>query len=54
MNAPLLQISNLHVQFPIGSQMLARNRSVMHAARGVYLTPNRGGCLFIVCDSGCG
>ena len=54
MNAPLLQISNLHVQFPIGSQLLARNRRVLHAVSGVDLTLNRGECLSIVGESGCG
>ena len=54
MTAPLLQISNLHVHFPIGSQMLARNRRVLHAVSGVDLTLNRGECLSIVGESGCG
>lgn len=54
MNAPLLQISNLHVQFPIGSQIFARNRRVLHAVSGVDLTLNRGECLSIVGESGCG
>ncbi len=54
MNAPLLQISNLHVQFPIGAQLLTRNRRVLHAVSGVDLTLNRGECLSIVGESGCG
>ena len=54
MNAPLLQISNLHVQFPIGAQVLVRNRRTLHAVSGVDLTLNRGECLSIVGESGCG
>ncbi len=51
---PLLEIRDLHVHFPVGNQMLARNRRLLRAVSGVNLTLNPGECLSIVGESGCG
>jgi len=52
--APLLEVRDLHVHFPVGSQLLSRNRRVLRAVSGVNLTLDRGQCLSIVGESGCG
>ena len=51
---PLLEIRDLHVHFPVGNQILARNRRLLRAVSGVNLSLNRGECLSIVGESGCG
>lgn len=51
---PLLEIRDLHVHFPVGGQLLARNRRLLRAVSGVSLTLNQGECLSIVGESGCG
>ncbi len=53
MTAPLLEIRDLHVHFPVGKSLLKRNR-VLRAVSGVDLTLARGECLSIVGESGCG
>ncbi|WP_415183153.1 ABC transporter ATP-binding protein [Phaeovulum sp.] len=52
--APLLQIQDLHVHFPVGSQFLARNKRLLRAVSGVNLHLQKGECLSIVGESGCG
>ena len=51
---PLLEIRDLHVHFPVGNKLLARNRSLLRAVSGVSLTLGHGECLSIVGESGCG
>ena len=51
---PLLQIRDLHVHFPVGNQFLSRNRRLLRAVSGVDLHLDRGECLSIVGESGCG
>ncbi|WP_299818790.1 ATP-binding cassette domain-containing protein [uncultured Jannaschia sp.] len=52
--APLLEIRDLHVHFPVGNTLLARNKRVLRAVSGVDLTLGEGECLSIVGESGCG
>ncbi len=52
--APLLEIRDLHVHFPVGNNLLARNRRLLRAVSGVDLTLAEGECLSIVGESGCG
>ncbi|MCB1311980.1 MAG: ATP-binding cassette domain-containing protein, partial [Sedimentitalea sp.] len=54
MTPPLLEIRDLHVHFPVGAQFLARNKRILHAVSGVDLTLQKGECLSIVGESGCG
>ncbi|MDO5528661.1 MAG: ATP-binding cassette domain-containing protein [Paracoccus sp. (in: a-proteobacteria)] len=54
MSAPLLEIDDLHVHFPMRGGFLSRDRRVVHAVSGVSLTLNEGECLSIVGESGCG
>jgi peptide/nickel transport system ATP-binding protein len=53
-DAPLLEIRDLHVHFPMGSQFLTSNRRLLRAVSGIDLFLNRGECLSIVGESGCG
>ncbi|PVA09130.1 ABC transporter ATP-binding protein [Pelagivirga sediminicola] len=52
--APLLDIRDLHVHFPVGGQFLSRNKRTLHAVAGVNLSLAEGECLSIVGESGCG
>ena len=52
--APLLEIRDLHVHFPVGNQFLPGNRRLLRAVSGVDLHLGRGECLSIVGESGCG
>jgi peptide/nickel transport system ATP-binding protein len=54
MNAPLLEIRDLHVHFPLPRQSLLGRRRTLRAVQGVNLTLNEGECLSIVGESGCG
>lgn len=52
---PLLQIDDLHVRFPIaGGGLLGAGRRLLHAVNGLSLTLEKGECLSIVGESGCG
>lgn len=51
---PILDIKDLHVHFPVGGQLLARNKRTLHAVAGVDLHLAKGECLSIVGESGCG
>jgi peptide/nickel transport system ATP-binding protein len=53
-DAPLLEIRDLHVHFPVGNQFLSGHRRVLRAVSGIDLHLNRGECLSIVGESGCG
>jgi peptide/nickel transport system ATP-binding protein len=54
MNAPLLEIRDLHVHFPLARQSLLGRKRTLRAVQGVNLTLNEGECLSIVGESGCG
>ncbi|MFV0474731.1 MAG: ATP-binding cassette domain-containing protein [Pikeienuella sp.] len=55
MSAPLLEIDDLHVRFPIvGGGALGFTRRTLHAVNGLSLTLAKGECLSIVGESGCG
>ncbi len=55
MTAPLLQVDNLHVRFPIsGGGLFGTGRRVLHAVNGVSFELAKGECLSIVGESGCG
>ncbi len=55
MTAPLLEVDNLHVRFPVsGGGMLGRGKRLLHAVNGVSFSLAQGECLSIVGESGCG
>ena len=55
MSEPILELTNLHVRFPIsGGGLLGGNSKLLHAVNGLDLTLQRGECLSIVGESGCG
>ncbi|CAN7274101.1 ATP-binding cassette domain-containing protein [Rhizobium sp. LjRoot30] len=55
MSAPLLQVDDLHVRFPIsGGGLLGAGRRMLHAVNGVSFSLAKGECLSIVGESGCG
>ena len=55
MTAPLLQVDDLHVRFPIsGGGLLGSGRRLLHAVNGVSFSLAKGECLSIVGESGCG
>lgn len=55
MTAPLLQVSDLHVRFPIaGGGLLGSGKRVLHAVNGISFELAKGECLSIVGESGCG
>ncbi|WP_099825104.1 ABC transporter ATP-binding protein [Oceaniglobus indicus] len=51
---PLLEIRDLHVHFPVGNKLFARNRRLLRAVSGINLSLGHGECLSIVGESGCG
>ena len=55
MTAPLLQVDDLHVRFPIsGGGFFGAGKRMLHAVNGVSFTLEKGECLSIVGESGCG
>lgn len=54
MNAPLLEIRDLNVDFPLSRRSLLGRKRTLRAVQGVNLTLNEGECLSIVGESGCG
>ncbi len=55
MTAPLLQVDDLHVRFPIsGGGLLGTGRRALHAVNGISFELAKGECLSIVGESGCG
>ncbi len=52
--APLLEIVDLHVRFPIRSGLLRRETAQVNAVSGVSLKIRRGEALGLVGESGCG
>ncbi|MGH6859770.1 MAG: ABC transporter ATP-binding protein [Phyllobacterium sp.] len=55
MTAPLLQVDDLHVRFPIsGGSLFGAGRRLLHAVNGISFELARGECLSIVGESGCG
>ena len=52
--APLLEIDDLHVRFPLRRNMLGRPTVEIHAVSGVDLTLYKGETLGLVGESGCG
>ncbi|TAA64051.1 ABC transporter ATP-binding protein [Shinella sp. JR1-6] len=55
MTAPLLQVDDLHVRFPIsGGGLFGTGRRMMHAVNGISFDLAKGECLSIVGESGCG
>ncbi|WP_054007799.1 ATP-binding cassette domain-containing protein [Cypionkella psychrotolerans] len=54
MTVPLLEIRDLHVQFPVGGSLLGHNKRLLRAVNGVNLSLAQGECLSIVGESGCG
>lgn len=55
MTAPLLQVDNLHVHFPIsGGGLLGAGRRTLYAVNGISFELAKGECLSIVGESGCG
>ncbi|MBP1883927.1 ATP-binding cassette domain-containing protein [Sinorhizobium mexicanum] len=55
MTAPLLQVDDLHVHFPIsGGGLLGIGRRTLHAVNGISFDLAKGECLSIVGESGCG
>jgi len=54
-NAPILQVDNLHVRYSVtGGGLLGYGRRVLHAVNGVTFWVAKGECLSIVGESGCG
>ncbi|MCR6497903.1 ATP-binding cassette domain-containing protein [Shinella sp. CPCC 101442] len=55
MTAPLLQVDDLHVRFPIsGGGLLGAGKRTLHAVNGISFELAKGECLSIVGESGCG
>ncbi|HVK92485.1 MAG TPA: ATP-binding cassette domain-containing protein [Mycoplana sp.] len=55
MTAPLLQVDDLHVRFPIsGGGLLGSGRRTLYAVNGISFELGKGECLSIVGESGCG
>lgn len=54
MTAPLLEIRDLSVHFPLPRQSPFGPKRILRAVQGVNLTLNEGECLSIVGESGCG
>ncbi|GGE22094.1 peptide/nickel transport system ATP-binding protein [Gemmobacter megaterium] len=55
MTAPILEIDDLHVHFPVtGGGLLGTGRKTLHAVNGLSLHLNKGECLSLVGESGCG
>lgn len=55
MTAPLLQVDDLHVRFPIsGGGLFGTGRRMLHAVNGISFDLAKGECLSIVGESGCG
>ena len=55
MTAPLLQVDDLHVRFPIsGGGLLGTGRRTLYAVNGISFDLVKGECLSIVGESGCG
>ena len=55
MSAPILEIDDLHVQFPVsGGGFLGAGRKILHAVNGLSLDLHKGECLSLVGESGCG
>jgi peptide/nickel transport system ATP-binding protein len=53
-DAPVLDVQDLHVTFPIRSGLLRRVTGGVEAVRGVSLQVPRGGTVALVGESGCG
>jgi len=55
MTAPLLQVDDLHVRFPIsGGGLFGAGKRMLHAVNGISFELAKGECLSIVGESGCG
>ena len=54
MSENLLEISDLHVKFPLRSGLLMRTTATVHAVNGVNVSVKRGEVLGLVGESGCG
>ncbi len=54
MTAPLLEVVDLKVHFPVGDGWILRDRRVVKAVDGASLTLNSGEVLAVVGESGCG
>ena len=54
MSAPLLEIRDLNVHFPLARRSLLGPKRTLRAVQGLNLTLNDGECLSIVGESGCG
>ena len=54
MNAPLLEVRNLHKHYPVRGGIFGRNVGMVRAVAGVSLTVHAGQTLGLVGESGCG
>ena len=55
MSAPLLEVTDLHKHFPVGTVgVLGKPKAILHAVDGISLTLHRGETLGLVGESGCG
>ena len=54
MSAPLLEVSDLRMHFPVHGGLLGREVARVRAVDGVSLTVNEGETLGLVGESGCG
>jgi len=55
MTAPLLEVDDLHVRFPVaGGGLLGAGRRTLYAVNGIGFDLAKGECLSIVGESGCG
>lgn len=52
--APLLSATGVEVRFPMPSHFLQRQKSVLHALRGVDVSIQKGEAFCVVGESGCG
>ncbi|WP_042376530.1 ABC transporter ATP-binding protein [Streptacidiphilus melanogenes] len=51
---PLLEVTDLVKEFPVGGNMFGRNKAVVHAVSGVSLSLGYGETFGLVGESGCG
>ncbi|MDD2605967.1 MAG: ATP-binding cassette domain-containing protein, partial [Desulfobacteraceae bacterium] len=54
MSAPLLQIEDLTMHFPVRGGVLRRQVATVHAVDGIRLSVEAGQTLGLVGESGCG
>eukprot|EP01031_Cornospumella_fuschlensis_P021565 gene21565-26415_t len=53
-NEPLVRVDGLSVHFPVRNGLFGRTKRTLRAVNELSLTLNKGECLSVVGESGCG